>query len=506
MVNNKFIIFLLVLVYTHIGLFCQSEEKIQRVLLSKVILEFEIPLKKVDESRKNQINHLLGVADLIDQKKQTNLFEPFNKKERIRVSRSLKKAADLEDDKCFKDYLTNLSKSILEYNRFFCDYPRWIDLTENQVEMVFARDDYLYQSLSVLKTFFNINSEGIRGNYSHIYNTFVYLNHKQYTEKFQEYTDLFAKLQDNLPLEKSLVTAYSPIIPAFKIADLLHASSVSGFTLIYPDIQFEKEESYHQEGGGFKIILFQNLAKSYYEEMLKPVSGLVLTENCLLNLNYDSFLSNLIMIRISHHLGPIFFLLSEDSDEWGSGGDKTIKKKKEKELKIFTEVFQELFPIVELLKSQVLAIYNTPILIENGLIPEDKEVEIYTTHFVTIFDQLRHINSVVMISGTKTKKDQREVIMKNEKILTALVQYNFLLEWEGVIFNINNQKYEIDTLKYRSACEALVNQLFSYILTGKTNLLEKFLERYATISPELRQSLKLLRPLPVYVEFQPATK
>ena len=483
-----------------------------------ITIDSHPPKEMMDESLQEQLGYFANIAAIVNKKNQRRLFFPFRNQSKKEIAHWLLKASGIEKDDCFKNYLEVLSENILEKNRFSADLPRWVDLEENQVGIIFVDDDrYLWHRL-LFNSFCPSTPNGSNLGNSRIFNTVIYLNLPADTRKFEEYTTILADMQDNLPRGTKQEMPYSPLIPSFKITRLIYSSRLNGFTLVYPDITDEPASEMPDEGKNFKIIVFKNLVNGYFEEVLRPIAGQVLTGERLWDIDCDSYLSNIIMRRISHHLGPVFMIRDKDKDEEEEEEDekypgeeklkkrrpKKKKKKKEvKELKIIPEILKELFPIIEAVKSRVISLHNTSVLIKNGLVSEDKDINIYTTYLVSLIDQLRkrpgrvdiHKPGRISFWETLLRDD------KSENFLSALIQFNYLLQKEGIIFNINSKKVDIDRLKFKDAVEKLTGEVLKLLGNATYSTAKRFIDQKVVFPPQLKEILISIEEIPLDVEF-----
>jgi hypothetical protein len=482
----------------------------------KIILTINIdpPKEMIDESLQKQLDYFAKVAAIVNKKNQRRFFMPFGNQSKKEIAQWLLKASEIEKDDCFKNYLEVLSENILEKNRFSTDLPRWVDLEENQAEIIFVGDDRYQWHRLLFKTFFSSTPNGFNLGENCVFNTVIYLNLPDDTQKFEEYTTIFAEMQDNLPRGPKQEMPYSPLIPSFKISQLIFSSRPSEFSLVYPDITDEPASEKYGEEKGFKIIVFKNLINAYFEEVLKPISGRVLTDERLWDVDCDSYLSNIIMRRISHHLGPVFMIRDEDEEDEDEKyldeeklkkrRPKKKKKKKEvKELKTIPEILKDSFPIIEAVKSQMIALHNTSVLIKNGLISEDKDINIYTTYLVSLIDQLRRSPRGVDIrrAGKISFWDTILEDDKSENFLSALIQFNFLLQQEGIIFNINSQKIDVDPLKFKDAVEKLTGDILRLLGNPTYSTAKRFIDQKVVFPPQLKEILISIEEVPLAIEF-----
>jgi hypothetical protein len=224
------------------------------------------------------------------------------------------------------------------------------------------------------------------------------------------------------------------------------------------------------------------------------------------------------MHRISHHLGPVFVVRFEQEEvEYLELGDRELdkqkierrvpkkkkKKKKEKELSTIQEILKDLFPIMESIKADVAALHNTEVLIENGLISEDKDINIYSTYLVSLVDRLRNLPDERLIS--KNGRMKLEDVIKEDKIedfLSALIQFNHLFNNEAIVFDINSKTLDIDRLKFKDAVEQLTKGVFRHVMRPTYENVDTFIDNKLIIHPQLEEILKKVEGIPLNVKFR----
>lgn len=470
------------------------------------------------EGLEKQLACFLETAVVLGEKNKKYLFTPFSNKLKKRIARWLVEASEIETDECHKNYLKELSKNILEKGRFSVDLPRWVSLKQSRAEIVFPRAERYLGELMVLETFFNFSPKTIHWGEQGFFDTFVYLNDPVETREYEQYTGVFPEMQDYLYAAAKKATrrrkiSYSTVLPSFKVSRLVFSSQpvIRGFTLVYPEVRNEEDE--------FKIIVFKNLVEGYFEGVIKPISIQVLTEARLWDVDDEAYFSNLIMRRISHHLGPVFAIKTKSEDEKqmagqakrGQGqktqGGKKQKKKKdiEKELKNISEVLGNLFPVIEAVKSQTFALHSTPVLIKSGLLPEDRAVNIYTTYLVSLIDQLRHKPRQKQRAAVKAAKLNWQELLgdpNGENYIAALIQFNFLLRKEGVLFDLNSRMLDIDPFKFEEVVKEFTQDILKLLQFPTPGSAKGFIDRHSAVPPQLEEILKNIEDIPLKVEFQ----
>jgi hypothetical protein len=416
---------------------------------------------QLDEMSRKQLEYFLEIAGSVETMNQTNFFKPYDKESKEKISGLLIQAAEIEADECHKKYLLSLSYEVLN-DRFYSRVPDWFNLEENKTEIVFLPDELHKQRELWLKLFFRsfilfhptpAASAALASKVPHkIFDTFIWVNDKEETQRFEEYIQRFDKLDRHVPYQaRERVVPYTTKIPPIKVTHLVYSSLPGWVSIVYP----APEVFYRQ--GRYKIVIFKNLIDAYVKCILKPLSENILSDHQLKSIEIDSafYLSNLVMQKLSYHMGPMFLLQAGDKkmvekDKNITYGMKGMKggesdrdrlgsrevwsqrqkagqedKKEEMELKLISDTLGDSFWIVEEIKAGVLAIYNTSVLIDEGLISREDEMNIYATYLVSLLDKLR--------------KDPT-----NPLNTAYSFQLNYLLRNGAVSFNINTKRLSID--------------------------------------------------------------
>lgn len=467
-------------------------------------------IERLDEISREQLDYFLEIASIVDTINRSNFFKPYPRKSKEKISGLLIKAAEIEADECHKKYLLALAYEVLQDN-FYPSVPEWFQLEENKTGIVFLPDEVHMQRELWLKLFIYFFLTGgavpappgaaVSTGPHKIFDTFIFVNDTEETQRFQEYMQRFDKLNSHVPEQtREKVVTYTSEIPPIKVTHLVYSSLPGRVSIVYPD----PGVFYHQ--GRYKIVIFKNLIDAYVECILKPLSEKILSDHPLQSIgpDSDSYLSNLVMYKLAHHMGPVF-LLQPAHKEMGEmdrnitdrmkgmkGGERGSErfepreiwsqkqmigreeKKDEMELKLISETLGDSFWIIEELKANVIAIYNTSVLIEEGLIPREDEMKIYATYLVSLVDKLR--------------KDPA-----NPLKAAYAYQLNFLLGNGAIGFNINTKKLSIDFALFPGVMTTLAGVVMR-------NYQSPFqLIKGGGLTPELQALLNNLKEIPTDV-------
>lgn len=343
-----------------------------------------------------------------------------------------------------------------------------------------------------------------------ILDALIYVNDKESTLHYRQYAKLFARMGNNLPAKvpivgtsvtgrkteatvpKSRKIAYTARPPKYKIARLVYSSTNPKPEMVYPS-----PELFHldKDQGGFKIVFFKNLVNPYFDCVIKPMAEAVIDEEQLKQseMTGDLYLSHLIMHRIAHHLGPIFTVRLKmeknpelEIQESDTQEEKRRKKmllartpgKKEKELVFLADTIPTTFPVVEEIKADVLAVHNASLLLEEGLIPDDKRIAVYATYVCHLLEKMRQ-----PWLGTTRQ--------------AYVIQLNYLLQSGAIYFNLNTKKLTIHEVNFKVHIERLAGLIIAYYRNSYA-----LTRLYGKISPELRLIYDKLEELPTLVEYK----
>jgi hypothetical protein len=453
----------------------------------------------LDEISRKQVDYFLEIAENVEIINRMDFFRPYNEAAKRQISHLLENAAALEPDECGKQYLLSLSYRITQ-DTFYSLTPDWFSLEKNKAEIIFLPGEtHGFQELW-LKSFFFFSLRDWRlfhfqdgaktaetsdtltaAATPRIFDTFVYINDTAETQRFQEYRQWFDRMLDNVPQKtKEKIVPFKPEGPSIKIAYLVYGSQPDRISIVYPD-----REVFNQDNR-FKIIVFKNSVDAYVECFLKPIAGKILEEDPQrpVVVDSESYLSNLVMHKMAHQMGPVFTLQAQGGvldktkagkNEMPSGVKKdtgpgnTMNKV---QLKLVSETLGDLFIVSEELKAGVLAIHNTSVLIEQGLIPKALEINIYATYLVSLVDRIR--------------KGSMGPLFR-----TYLVQFNYLLKNEAIRFNVTTQKISIDLLALPKVLDDLAG-----LVVQRYNSPGFFFKDYGQLSPEIVSILENLKDVP----------
>ena len=125
-----------------------------------------------------------------------------------------------------------------------------------------------------------------------------------------------------------------------------------------------------------------------------------------------------------------------------------------------------------------MGLQNIPLLIERGWIPKDKEKDIYTTYLAGMFRSMRFGLHEAHGMGT-------------------LLQYNFIREQGGFVFDEVLEQFHVDWDKIRDSITKLAQALLILEGDGSYENVVQFLDKYGHPDALTENMVAKLKDIPV---------
>ena len=361
-----------------------------------------------------------------------------------KIAAYLREAAALTANASLKSYLNQRAADLLS-NDYYESDCLWIDLKDNLPEIVIGPYEVYEDALLGLKA---------------SYESYVYLNDREEMKKIRGYLDHLDEMQKQLPVEakykaqdvRGLDSPLNVVVELFTAGDAKAGVQTSAFVL--PNDEKVREKK------GTKKVFLKNMMEAKFSKSLVPISQRVLDPADARKVSFDAYFAEVILHEISHVLGLNYITLPD--------GTKTTVGKALKDLNT---------PIEEG-KADVVGIANVPLLVAKGLIPKDREDEIYTTYLAGMFRVMR-------FGATEAHG------------LGVLLQYNFLREKGGFVYDPAARKFKVDFGKIKDAVRALARELLVLEGDGDYAAVQAFVARYGKVDDITKAVLETLEDIPV---------
>ena len=388
----------------------------------------------LDKESKKLLNNFIKISKIIEQINTQNLDKDIILKLKKKISNLLIKASTFSTYEEQKKYLYSLSKNILK-SKFISSNLKWMKMEKNKVDIIIEPET---------------KSNKIK--------IFILLNDLKKSEQVCKYIQNIDKFLENLESSKSQIQIDSPVIPSMVVSNIIFPINLKRYILIKPDCEEYKRKI------GYKLIILENIMKSYFKHSLKPIAQKILTKKNMDLVDFESFFSHVVLHRISHFIGPV------------------IVDSRSNKLILVNDSLGNYFYTIEEIKADTLALHNTSVLTKQNFIEEKKANNIYVTHIINLLEKLRN-------------EPEKEI---NK---AYLIQFNYLLKKGGIVFNINNRKLLITSKKIKDTIKELMLKVIEIEKIGSISNAETLINTYSSIPNELKEIIKILKKTPEEFHF-----
>lgn len=361
------------------------------------------------------------------------------------LSKKLLEAAALSKNPSFKKYLTLKAKALLNDDYYEADLA-WIDLTDNQFDMVVGP--------------FETYSDGIKGIKAK-YESFVEVVDEESSKQLELYTQYLADFEANLPIPEAYKSEVDGLTAKFVIVQDVHrgGDAASGYQPIAANLP--NDPRVHANKGTVKTF-WKNMFKARFDAIITPVAEELIASNQQNYLSDDGFFQFVLMHEISHAIGP-----------------RTVKAGPNKG-KAVNEVIGPMYSALEEAKADVTGLYSLVFLMKKDVVSADREPEYYVSYLGSLLRTIRF--------GLKEAHGK-----------AAAIQLNYLSKMKGLTFDSRQVRWAIDVKRMRQAIALLTQHLLILEAEGKKTDVESFFKQWALMSHSIRMSINKVKHLPTDV-------
>ena len=354
----------------------------------------------------------------------------------------LNQASNLADDEGFKKYLHLRAEALLTDDYFASDMA-WMDMKDNDIDFVVGPIE---------------NYEDALFNYKAAHESFILIKDKSWSEKLSYINSVLPKMQKSLPVPneyKQEVPGSNSDLGAYDVIYYAGDCNAGSKTIA---INLPNDERVQSNKGSRKLQL-KNAIRYKFEEILLPISNVLIAEEQREHVTFDAFFENVMYHEVAHGLG-----LNQTID-----GKGTVRS-----------ALKEQYSALEEGKADILALFLITKMYEEGMLGERDLMDTYVTFMASIF---RSIRFGVASSHGKAN----------------MIRFYYFQE-KGAFSRDLNGRYSINF----EAMQLAMNELLYLILTtqgdGDYDLAKQLVEEKGFIREELQSDLERLKELNIPVD------
>jgi hypothetical protein len=407
--------------------------------------EFETYLKAHTE-QEAELTSLYTVVERTDDNKLKAV--PFSKaypEETKKMHDLLQKASSLAENDSLKAYLKAKAEDLLK-DDFYISDTLWLKLKDNTIDLIIGPTE-VYED-----TLFNNKAS---------HEVFVMVKDKEASSKLKIYNDHKNAMEVRLPVGDDYKKEYKGLSSPLAVVQLVYVGGSSNAGTKTIAFNLPNDEKVREETGSKKVLL-KNVLDAKFEKILVPISEVLLAESLQKYISVEAFSTNVLMHEFSHAFGLNYTIKDPNV---------TIKK-----------ALGHIYSAIEECKADIVGLYNQSYFDEKKIIDREHLKRYYTTFAASIFRSIRF--GANGAHGTAN-----------------LMQFNYLVEADGLIYDEKSEKYDIDFDKLQAGIKSLANLILTIQGDGDKKRAEALIEKYGKFTPALQASLKKLENLPVDIVF-----
>lgn len=366
------------------------------------------------------------------------------------AARHLNAAADLAKDEQFAGYLRARAEALLS-NEYRASDMLWMDMKNNGIECVIGPietyEDQLY-------------------GYKAACECYVLVKDMAWSERLGKYAALLPELQKNLPVEDKYKQEKPGTDSDLNAYDVIYYAGDCNAGSKTIAINLPNDETVQLEKGTRRLQL-KNAMRAKYDEILVPLSKVLIVEDQQSHITFNAFFSNTMFHEVAHGLG-IKYTITDGSR--------------------VRDALKENASAIEEGKADILGLYMVTQLLESGDLTEGQLEDYYITFMASVFRSVRF--------GASSAHGKANML-----------RFNFFQEM-GAFTREESGQYRVNIEKMKVAMEALTQKLLQLQGDGDYDATARFIDEKGQIEAQLAGDLERVNRagIPTDIVFEQGVK
>ena len=383
--------------------------------------------------------------------KLVNIMYSKAYKEKLDEAASLlRKAAAISDDKDFADYL-RLRADAFQTDKYQESDMKWMDVKNSNLDFVIGPIENYTDALYGCKTSFE---------------SYVLVKDLDWTKRLSKYIAMLPDIQKGLPVDEKYKSETPGSGSDLNVYDALYYAGDCNSGSKTIAINLPNDEQVQLLKGSRRLQL-KNIMKAKFDNIVKPISELLISPDQRHNVKFDPFFENTTFHEVAHGLG-----IKNTID-----GKSTVR-----------EALKEQYSGIEEGKADILGLYIITKLYESGDLTTGELMDNYVTFLSGIFRSSRF--------GAASAHGK------------ANIMRFYFFEKMGAFIRHDDGTYSVNFDKMKEAVTASVQQILTLQGNGDYNLAKKLIETDGVIGTELQKDLDRINSanIPVDIVFNMGTE
>lgn len=354
----------------------------------------------------------------------------------------LEKAAGITTNASLKKFLS-LRAQAFRSDDYYESELAWMDLKDTPIEVAIGPYETYTDTLYGRKTAFE---------------AFVTLRSPTESAALDKYKAELRGMEENLPVEAKYKNFQRGFESPISVTDQVHGGgdNVPGVQTIAFNLPNDERV---REAKGAKKVILANVLGAKYDRILKPMAALVLVADQAAQVTKKYMTLGTLFHELAHSLGPGSIIVA---------GRKTTV---DKELKDIGSGFEEA-------KADVMGAWNILYMMKKGMLPAAERPQVRAVYVAGLFRAMRFGANEAHGKG-------------------AAMQYRFLREKGGIVWDAAAKRFRIDDAKIDGAIGELVGAIVKRQGDGDYAGTKAFLDQYGKTDAEADQVIATMTGIPV---------
>ena len=352
-----------------------------------------------------------------------------------RAAGLLREAAKLADNESFKKYL-NLRAEALMSDDYLASDMAWMDVKNNDVDFVVGPIE---------------NYEDNLFGYKAAHEAFLLIKDHNWSEKLNKFNQLMPELQKSLPVDdkyKQEMPGSDSDLGVYEAVYYAGDCNAGSKTIA---INLPNDERVQTQKGSRKLQL-KNSMRYKFEEILKPISDVLIDPDQRQYIKFDAFFENTMFHEVAHGLG-----VKQTINDKG-----TVRN-----------ALQEYYSPIEEGKADIIGLYLVKQLAEMGELDDQELKDNYVTFMASIFRSIRF--------GAASSHGKAN-----------MMRFNYFKEQGAFTRDPQTGTYKVDFEKMTDAMNTLGERILVIQGQGDYDAARKMVNEMGNIREDLRKDLDRL--------------
>lgn len=358
------------------------------------------------------------------------------------AAKLLEQAAVKTSNPSLKRFLS-LRAQAFRTDDYFESELAWMDLKDTPIEIAIGPYEVYTDELYGRKTAFE---------------SFLTLKDPKESSALDVYKGHLRDMEANLPVEDAYKNFQRGFESPIAVADQIRGGgdNVPGVQTVAFNLPNDERV---REAKGAKKVILRNVLGAKYERILSPMASLALVPEQAGDVTKKYMFLETLFHELSHSLGPGSIVVN--------GRNTTV----DKELKEISSGFEEA-------KADVMGAWNILYMMDKGVLPAIEKQQIRATYVAGLFRAMRFGVGEAHGKG-------------------AAMQYRFLRDRGGIVWDANAKRFRIDEAKIDAAIRDLVGTIVRLQGKGDYAGTKAFLVKWAVLDPEAQRVIDTMKGIPV---------